>query len=121
MLICLSIAGPAFVSCGGNEIPENGGNENNGGNEDKPLVEEKIDAAVVSTLEMGVEANVEAIQSMIMAGCVSSYEINATNGNATIHLMDGKKLDVAKDAKGMPLLSVVNKDGEYFWGICKSG
>ena len=121
MLICLSIAGPALVSCGGNEIPENGGNENNGGNEDKPQVEEKLDPAVVSTLEKGVEANVEAIQSMIMAGCVSSYEINATNGNATIHLMDGKKLDVAKDAKGMPLLSVVNKDGEYFWGICKNG
>lgn len=121
MLICLSIAGPAFVSCGGNEIPENGGNENNGGNEDKPLVEEKLDPAVVSALEKSVETNVEAIQSMLMAGCVSSYEINSSNGNATINLMDGKKLDVEKNAKGMSLLSVVIKDGEYFWGICKSG
>ena len=121
MLICLSIAGPALVSCGGNEIPDNGGNENTGGNEDKPQVEEKLDPAVVSALEKSVETNIEAIQSMLMAGCVSSYEINATNGNATINLIDGKKLDVEKNAKGMPLLSVVNKDGEYFWGICKSG
>lgn len=121
MIICLSIAGPALVSCGGNEIPDNGGSENNGGNEDKPQVEEKLDPAVVSALEKGVETNVEAIQSMLMAGCVSSYEINSANGNATIHLMDGKKLDVEKNANGMSLLSVVNKDGDYFWGICKDG
>lgn len=121
MLICLSIAGPALVSCGGNEIPENGGNENNGGNGDQPVVVEKLDAAIVSALEKSVETNVEAIQSMFMAGCVSSYEINATNGNATIHLMDGKTLNVEKGAKGMSLFSVVNKDGQYFWGICSNG
>ena len=75
----------------------------------------------VSALEKKVQENISAIQSMISLGSIASCEYNAESGKAVITLVDGKTITIDQTVKGVSLMTVVEKNGKYYWGICKDG
>lgn len=75
----------------------------------------------VAALEAKVADNVSALQSMVSLGSIQSCEFDAQTGKATITLLDGKTLSVDLTVKGASLLSVMEVEGEYYWGVCGEG
>lgn len=75
----------------------------------------------VAALEAKVADNVSALQSMVSLGSIQSCEFDAQTGKATIILLDGKTLSVDLTVKGASLLSVMEVEGEYYWGVCGEG
>lgn len=75
----------------------------------------------VSKLEKQVAENVSALQSMVSLGSIAKCEYNAETGKAVITLLDGKTITIDQTVKGTSLVTVVEKDGEYWWGLCKDG
>ena len=75
----------------------------------------------VSKLEKQVAENVSALQSMISLGSIAKCEYDAENGKAIITLLDGKTITYNQTIKGTSLITVVEKDGKYWWGLCKDG
>lgn len=77
--------------------------------------------AKVTALETQVAENVSAIQSMVSLGSVQSCEWNAQTGKAEIKLLNGKTLSIDVNGVGTSIVSVMEVDGEYYWGICNDG
>ena len=75
----------------------------------------------VEALEAKVQENVSAIQSIVSLGSVQSCKFDAETGKVVITLLDGKTLTVDMTTEGYSLLSVMEKDGEYYWGVCENG
>lgn len=75
----------------------------------------------VEALEAKVQENVNAIQSIVSLGSVQSCKFDAETGKVVITLLDGKTLTVDMTTEGYSLLSVMEKDGEYYWGVCENG
>ena len=75
----------------------------------------------VSKLEKQVAENVSALQSMISLGSIAKCEYDAENGKAIITLLDGKTITYNQTIKGTSFITVVEKDGKYWWGLCKDG
>lgn len=81
---------------------------------------EKINAKI-EALEEDIAANVSAIQSMVSLGSIQSCDWNAQTGKATVKLLDGKTLTIDMNVDGLSLISVMQVEGEYYWGICDNG
>ena len=75
----------------------------------------------VAALEKKVEANISALQQMVSLGSIASCEYDAETGKATIRLVDGKTITIDQTVKGVSLMTVIEKNGKYYWGICKNG
>lgn len=76
----------------------------------------------VAALEKAVAENVSAIQSMVSLGSVQSFSIDAATGEATITLLDGKKITFDQEIKGYSLVTVEQgEDGQYYWAVCVDG
>lgn len=75
----------------------------------------------VSALEEQVADNVEALQSMVSAGSIAKCEYDMEKGKVVITLLDGTVIDFDLDVTGSPLVTVVEKDGSYWWAICRDG
>jgi hypothetical protein len=75
----------------------------------------------IEALEARITECVNAIQSMVSLGSVQSCEWNAQTGKAVIKLLDGKTLTIDTTVKGQSLISVMEVEGEYYWGICNDG
>ena len=73
----------------------------------------------IKALEDKVADNLAAIQSMISLGSVSSFDFNTETGKGVITLVGGNKITVDCNISGISLLTIVEKDGKYWWGICK--
>lgn len=77
--------------------------------------------AKVEALEAKVAENVSAIQSMVSLGKIQSCVFDSKTGKAVITLLDGKTLSIDMAVQGISLISVMEKDGEYYWGVCENG
>lgn len=75
----------------------------------------------VNKLENKVAENVSAIQSMVSLGSVQSCKFDNQTGKAVITLLDGKTIVVDMTVEGLSLISVMEVQGEYYWGICNNG
>lgn len=75
----------------------------------------------VSALEKKVEANISALQQMVSLGSIASCEYDYQTGKAVIKLVDGKTITIDQTVKGISLMTIVEKEGKYYWGICKDG
>lgn len=75
----------------------------------------------VLALEKQVAENVSALQSMVSLGSISGCDFNSETGKVSIKLLDGKTLSFDMNVTGKPLVTVVEKDGSYWWGICTNG
>ena len=77
--------------------------------------------AKVTALEAKVAENVAAIQSMVSLGSVQSCKFDYETGMAVITLLDGKTISVDMTVEGQSLVSVMEVNGEFYWGICSDG
>jgi hypothetical protein len=75
----------------------------------------------VTALEKKVQENISALQQMVSLGSIASCEYNSETGKAIITLVDGKTITIDQQVKGVSLVTVVEKGGKYYWGICKDG
>lgn len=75
----------------------------------------------VLKLEQTVAENVSALQSMVSLGSVAKCEYNAETGKTTITLLNGKTITFDQTVSGQSLVTVIEKDGKYWWGICSNG
>lgn len=75
----------------------------------------------VSVLEKQVAENVSALQSMVSLGKIADCEYDTETGKVTIILLDGKTFTFDMGVTGNPLVTIVEKDNEYWWGICIDG
>ena len=75
----------------------------------------------VAALEKKVQENITALQQMVSLGSIASCNYNAETGKAIITLVDGKTITIDQQVSGVSLVTVVEKDGKYYWGICKDG
>ena len=75
----------------------------------------------VEALENAVADNVSAIQSMVSLGSVQSCKLDNQTGKAVITLLDGRTLSVDMTIEGLSLISVMEIEGEYYWGVCNNG
>lgn len=75
----------------------------------------------VSKLEKQVAENVSALQSMVSLGSIAKCDYDAESGKTVITLLDGKTVTFNQTVKGTSLITVVEKDGKYWWGLCKDG
>lgn len=75
----------------------------------------------VKALEDQVAKNIEALQSMVSLGSITSCGYDAENGKVVITLKDGQVINIDLNSKGTSLLTIIEKDGKYYWGISKDG
>lgn len=75
----------------------------------------------VSGLEKSVAETMSALQSMVSLGSIAKCEYDGEQGKLKITLLDGKTVTFDITIDGNPLVTVVEKDGEFWWGICNGG
>lgn len=75
----------------------------------------------LTELEKKVSQNIAAIQSMISTGSIASFDYDANTGKMTIKLLNGQSVTIDNTDAGTSLVTVIEKDGKYFWGICRNG
>ena len=75
----------------------------------------------LNAIEAKVNENLAAIQSMISVGSIASCEFDAETGKAVIKLVDGRSITIDQNVKGISFMTVMEKDGKYYWALCKDG
>ena len=66
----------------------------------------------VKALEDQVAKNIEALQSMVSLGSITSCGYDAENGKVVITLKDGQVINIDLNSKGISLLTIIDKDGK---------
>lgn len=78
--------------------------------------------ARLDSLSNVVNNNVNALQSMVSVGSISSWSYNAETGKGTITLVDGQTITINQDIKGYSIITIEkDESGKYYWALCVDG